>query len=219
MDATATELRPTSEDDPHFRRGAPRRRGRTFGALAVVVAFLLMPALVSCGDDDDPDVATEDTTVAGGTQGGGEDDVEIDAVDGSFEPSTLEVTAGSTVTIDFENDGTNPHTFTIEELDVDAEVQPDQSTSIDVTFPEEPGTIEFVCRFHESQGMTGTFEVEAASGSGAGSGSNTTMTQPTEGSGDSGSDSTPEGGSAPESGDDNSGGGDETTVPGGVDGY
>jgi plastocyanin len=74
----------------------------------------------------------------------------------AFSPSTPKVASGDSITV---RNGTTdtPHTFTVEGQDIDVTVGP--GTSEDVKIDLQPGTYPFVCRFHESQGMTGTLTV------------------------------------------------------------
>lgn len=107
------------------------------GAVAVLGA--------ACGGDDDP--------ADGGMNAGGGGGVQVSAVDNEFDPSTLEVPAGGDVEVSFTNDGENPHTFTVSDLDVDTgTVEPGGSAS--VTIPAIESDTEFVCLVHPE--MKGT---------------------------------------------------------------
>lgn len=83
---------------------------------------------------------------------------EIEQDDFSFSPSTIGGSAGQKITFTVKNDGSAPHTFTIDSMTIDLTVQPDNETTVDVTFPTS-GTVEFYCKFHKNMGMTGTLEV------------------------------------------------------------
>ena len=74
----------------------------------------------------------------------------------SFDPAEFEVASGSEITVKNGNANT-PHTFTIPGTDVDAEVGPLESE--DATIDLDPGTYDFICKFHEAQGMVGTLTV------------------------------------------------------------
>ncbi|WP_423778517.1 cupredoxin domain-containing protein, partial [Enterococcus faecium] len=52
------------------------------------------------------------------------------------------------------NKGKKEHTFTVEKLGIDAEVQPGKAINLNVK-PNQPGTYELICRYHVQQGMTG----------------------------------------------------------------
>jgi len=97
---------------------------------------------------------------AGGGQstgGGGSSVATVGQVNFSFDPAEIAVKSGATITVDNTSPGT-PHTFTIPGSDID--VTNDGGASQDVKIDLPPGTYEFVCRFHESSGMTGTITVE-----------------------------------------------------------
>ena len=70
----------------------------------------------------------------------------------TFSPSTITVKQGDTVTLDNVSD--TPHTFTVTGQIIDVETQPGKTAQVTIDLP--PGTYPFVCRFHESTGMTGT---------------------------------------------------------------
>ncbi|MDQ3661893.1 MAG: cupredoxin domain-containing protein [Actinomycetota bacterium] len=102
-------------------------------------------ALVACGGGDE----------SGGTGsgGGGGGDVALSAQDNSFSPAELSVPSGE-VTVEFTNDGSNPHTFTSEEGGFDSgNVASGESKS--VTFEAPDGATAFACSIHGSSGMTG----------------------------------------------------------------
>jgi plastocyanin len=73
-----------------------------------------------------------------------------------FGPTFVQGRPGSTVTVALENEGTAPHTFTIDAVHVDVEVQPDSKGTATVTLPAS-GALAFYCRFHRGQGMQGAF--------------------------------------------------------------
>jgi len=73
----------------------------------------------------------------------------------TFSPSTVTVTQGQTITLD--NVSTTAHTFTVTAQGIDVETQPGKTAQVTIDLP--PGTYPFVCRFHESMGMTGTLVV------------------------------------------------------------
>ena len=73
----------------------------------------------------------------------------------TFSPSTVTATQGQTITLD--NVSTAAHTFTVTGQGIDVETQPGKTAQVTIDLP--PGTYPFVCRFHESMGMTGTLVV------------------------------------------------------------
>ena len=123
--------------------------------IALTAAALLL--LGACGDDDDDAEST----------GAGSDALEVVAKDFSFEPETIEAEPGQTLSVHLVNDGNAEHSFTVEELDADAEADGGEEADVEVEIPEEGGTFEFICRYHPSQ-MTGTIDAGGATGAGTG---------------------------------------------------
>ena len=94
---------------------------------------------------------------------------ELELDDFYFGPTVLQGEAGQQVTLTMHNEGDAAHTFTIEELGIDEELQPgDEGVSVDVTFPD-AGSLPFVCTFHRGQGMLGALSVGELLESGGGS--------------------------------------------------
>ncbi len=88
--------------------------------------------------------------------GGSEQGISLEADDFYFEPQEIKAQAGQPLTIRIENEGRNPHTFTIESLGVDVELQPGEERTVTLT---PTSTVDFVCRFHQAQGMAGRLTV------------------------------------------------------------
>lgn len=81
----------------------------------------------------------------------------IDQNNFSFDPATFTVKAGATITIKDANANT-PHTFTIKGTNVDVANNPLQSQDVKIDL--QPGTYQFICRYHfSSYGMKGTITV------------------------------------------------------------
>jgi plastocyanin len=89
--------------------------------------------------------------------GGGSSVLTLTQVNYQFTPARITVHRGDTITVSDTNPNT-PHTFTVTGTDID--VSNDAMSSQDVTIDLAPGTYPFICRFHESQGMTGTLVVK-----------------------------------------------------------
>lgn len=135
--------------------------------LAVLASAL---ALVACappgqknpfpplsGDDEkSPPVTLEGKVNDEGTKTLRGDELELEADDFYFEPTYVEAEAGATVKVEVENEGKATHTFTIDSLEIDQEIQPDEKKEISVTLPSS-GTVNYYCRFHRAQGMQGAF--------------------------------------------------------------
>lgn len=126
----------------------PTHRIRALAALLTVLAL----SLGACGDDDD------DAAETGAVDDAAPAAISLEARDFEFSPASVSAPAGETVTVEVENTGQAPHTFTASAVDVDEQVAPGGSAEVTFTMPD--GNVEFVCRFHEGQGMTGTVEAE-----------------------------------------------------------
>ncbi|MGH2786917.1 MAG: cupredoxin domain-containing protein [Actinomycetota bacterium] len=116
---------------------------------AVIVGALLLGA---CGEDD-----------GGGDSG---DAVELVAQDFSFDPTTLDLPAGEEVTVSLVNEDDVEHSFTVDDLDVEAEAEGGESSEVTFTAPDE-GAVEFHCKYHPDQ-MTGEISVDGSSAGGGG---------------------------------------------------
>lgn len=123
-----------------------------FRMLGLGVATFLVLGACSGGTDTTP------SANGGGQPSAGEgEELEVSAVDNLFEPSSLAAPAGSQVTVAISNDGENPHTFTITELDVDTStIAAGDSATASFTMPETPVT--FYCEIHGDKTMSGTIE-------------------------------------------------------------
>jgi plastocyanin len=131
--------------------------------LAVVTLFG-----ASCGDDDD--TATTDTTAAAssvlpaGTPDHGTakatDGMEVELDNFYFGPTVIEATAGQTFKVELFNEGGAPHTFTIDSLNIDVTLAPEERMDVTITAPGTAGTVAFYCKFHQiSSKMQGALVV------------------------------------------------------------
>jgi plastocyanin len=123
------------------------------GAIALAVLS------VACGGDDEPTVegggetqGQETATTAPEETGG----IVLTQSNFAFSPAELTVASGDLITVKNGNP-TTPHTFTIEDQGID--VVNDGGQTQDVAIDVDPGTYEFMCRFHANQGMRGTITV------------------------------------------------------------
>lgn len=123
--------------------------------MAALTATVLL--LAACGGDDDN---TQPAGTDGGedTGGGGESvTLQVSAVDNSFDPSSLSVAAGSEVTVEVTNNGSNPHTFTIDDPEVDTStIAAGESATATFAMPET--SVTFYCAIHGEATMSGTIE-------------------------------------------------------------
>jgi plastocyanin len=80
--------------------------------------------------------------------------IEVKLNDNYFSPKVITIPNGGTTTLILKNEGKKEHTFTVEKLGIDAEVQPGTEKTITMK-PEKPGTYELTCRYHFQEGMVG----------------------------------------------------------------
>ncbi|WNS76488.1 cupredoxin domain-containing protein [Bacillus sp. DTU_2020_1000418_1_SI_GHA_SEK_038] len=80
--------------------------------------------------------------------------IEVELNDDSFNPKVITIPNGTTTTLILKNKGKKEHTFTVEKLGIDAEVQPGKEKTITVK-PTQTGTYELICRYHFQEGMVG----------------------------------------------------------------
>ena len=80
--------------------------------------------------------------------------IEVKLNDDYFNPKVITIPNGRATTLILKNEGKKKHTFTVEKLGIDAEVQPGTEKTITVK-PEKPGTYELICRYHFQEGMVG----------------------------------------------------------------
>ncbi|MDF2038344.1 cupredoxin domain-containing protein [Bacillus sp. CMF12] len=85
--------------------------------------------------------------------------IEVELNDDYFNPKVITIPKGTTTTLILKNKGKKEHTFTVEKLGIDAEIQPGKETNISVK-PNQPGTYELICRYHFQEGMVGNVIVK-----------------------------------------------------------
>ncbi len=75
----------------------------------------------------------------------------------AFDPADLSFSAGEAVSFTFVSES-QFHTFTVEELGIDVDVNAGETVGFDFTF-DKPGTYALICIPHEALGMVGTITV------------------------------------------------------------
>lgn len=80
--------------------------------------------------------------------------IEVGLKDDYFDPKVITISNGRTTTLILKNEGKKEHTFTVEKLGIDTEVQPGKEKTITVK-TEKSGTYELICRYHFREGMVG----------------------------------------------------------------
>ena len=83
----------------------------------------------------------------------------IDTYDTFFSPNVLTGSVGQKLNLTISNKGAAAHTFTITSQHIDVLLTPGTSQTVEVTFPKS-GSTQFVCRFHETEGMTGELQAQ-----------------------------------------------------------
>jgi plastocyanin len=132
-------------------------------ALAIAVGIVSMVLVVSCGGNDEESSEGGTTTIGdvaandhGTKDVSGESKVEVELDDDYFEPTVLEGKPGERVTLELKNEGGSEHNLTIDEFQIDQDVEPGDEAEVEVTFPDS-GTLTFFCKYHRGQGMAGAF--------------------------------------------------------------
>ena len=85
--------------------------------------------------------------------------IEVELNDDYFNPKVITIPNGRTTMLILKNKGAKKHTFTVEKLGIDAEVQPGTEKTITVK-PKQTGTYDLICRYHLQEGMAGKIIVE-----------------------------------------------------------
>jgi plastocyanin len=132
-------------------------------ALGIVATACTTPASTSSAPASSASpTATESpipTSPAPAANVAGESASTIDAYDNFFSPNVLMGSAGQKLNLTISNKGAATHTFTITSEHIDVLLGPGTSQTVEVTFPKS-GSTQFVCRFHETMGMTGELQVQ-----------------------------------------------------------
>jgi plastocyanin len=113
---------------------------------AVSIAVALVVPACDVDEEDDPDVSQA---------------VELEAYDFYFEEETILLGLGADVIVDFENLGDATHSFTVPDLDLEVEAASGESTEVEFSLPDEPGLLDFFCKYHPDE-MNGTISIGGA---------------------------------------------------------
>jgi plastocyanin len=146
--------------------------------ISVFAVLAVLFALPGCGGNDNKSTtaATSTTTPTNTTTTGegsnshgtknfaGKTSGEVELDDFYFQPTTLTGKPGQTLTLELKNDGKTEHNFTLSDQNIDQDLQPDANTTVKVKFPSS-GKVSFFCKYHKSQGMTGSLAIVSSSGS------------------------------------------------------
>src|SRR5207244_12493528 len=99
------------------------------GVLALVASF----CAVSCGGSDEEKTTTQSTAPGA---------VSLEQDDFYFQPAKLNGEAGKSLQVAIKNEGKTSHTFTIDSLNIDQTVKPDETMTVTVT-PKAGGDLPF----------------------------------------------------------------------------
>lgn len=155
-------------------------RSRLFSLVALVVVLGLVAA--ACGGGGGGGKEQPAATGTGGTETGGAeteggtmqigedtannhgevtvsgDEQKVELDDFYFEPTVIKGSAGATVKLEMDNEGSSLHNFTLEDQNIDQDVEAGEDASVTVTIPDS-GFLEFFCKYHRGQGMVGELAV------------------------------------------------------------
>ncbi|WP_223589949.1 cupredoxin domain-containing protein [Neobacillus bataviensis] len=85
--------------------------------------------------------------------------IQVKMNDDYFNPKVITLFNGKSTTLILKNEGKKEHTFTVEKLGIDAEIQPGKEKTI-IVKPTTPGTYDLICRYHVQKGMVGKVIVQ-----------------------------------------------------------
>ncbi|MEX2254676.1 MAG: cupredoxin domain-containing protein [Acidimicrobiia bacterium] len=130
-------------------------------SLAALVVALSVLALTATAGASAPAKKKPPVTLDGDVNNKGvgkaRADTELEADSFSFDKTFLKGKAGSTVNVTIKNVSDVNHTFTIDDQDIDEELEPGKSATVEVKIPANGTIANFSCRFHVSSGMQGAF--------------------------------------------------------------
>lgn len=142
----------TEEDDMSTRLSRRALLARA-GTLAVAVP-VVSALLTACGGGGGG---------GGSSSGGGGGKITIEMSEYKFNPSTITVSPGASVTVTLKNVGTLQHDFHVDAVNATSPmVDPGKSTDFTFTAPSQAGTYDFWCTVpgHKELGMVGKLEVK-----------------------------------------------------------
>ncbi len=87
---------------------------------------------------------------------------ELAALDFRFEPAEFLVVPGQQVTITVVNRGKVVHNLSIPSIPIDLDFPVGKRQTVIFVPPDEPGGLEFFCKYHADQGMRGRFTIQGA---------------------------------------------------------
>lgn len=135
------------------------KTGPAFG-LALLITMALVATACGGGDEEGgtTSVGGEQANDHGSQDVSGENELDLELDDFYFEPTVLTGSAGETLTLHLENEGSTEHNFSVTDQGIDQDVEEGEDAQVSVTFPDS-GTLVFFCKYHQDMGMRGALEV------------------------------------------------------------
>ncbi len=110
------------------------------------LVFVALSVLAgACGNEGEDSAAQEQS-------------VTVEAFDNYYEETTIALEPGAEATITLQNRGGVAHSIDIPDLDFELEAQSGDSVESTFTVPDEPGSLDFYCKFHPDD-MTGVVTI------------------------------------------------------------
>jgi plastocyanin len=134
-----------------------------------------------------PPVKLEGKVTDKGTKTAKDNKLEVEQDDFYFKPTYVKAKKG-TLEVELKNEGNTAHTFTIDSLKIDKELQPGKKATVKVKVPSS-SALAFYCKFHKGQGMQGaifTKSGQTTASSASNTGGSTTTKAPSTTAGSSG---------------------------------
>ena len=139
-------------------------RLKTGSAFGLVLLIALMLVAAACGGDEEGGSITVSGQKAndhGSQDVAGESELDLELDDFYFAPTVLTGSAGETLTLHLENEGSTEHNFSLTDQGIDQDVEAGEKAEVSVTFPDS-GTLVFFCKYHQNMGMRGALRVSSA---------------------------------------------------------
>jgi plastocyanin len=137
-------------------------RLKTGSAFSLALLITLMLVAASCGGGDEGGgtltVDGEKANDHGSKDVSGETELDMELDDFYFSPTVVTGSAGATITLHLENEGSTEHNFSLTDQGIDQDVEAGEKAEVSVTVPDS-GTLVFFCKYHQDMGMRGAIEV------------------------------------------------------------
>jgi plastocyanin len=155
--------------------------------IAVTVVLALGGVATAAVPDKKPPVKLQGKVTDKGTKKVKGKSVAVEQDDFYFKPTFIKAKPGTTITVKIKNEGSNQHTFTVDNLNIDKVLNPGKKATATVDVPSS-GALNFYCRFHRESGMQGSIFTKKGDTviTGAGTGGSTASTASTPTSGTTG---------------------------------